>query len=195
MWNTVPLLAALSVAAITPGPNNLIVLEAGTRGGLRAAVPLVTGVVAGSLILLLAVWLGLAGVLKSFPHATAVTAVLAAAYLCWLATRLWSCGASIVAEPANARTVSPVWIAAQQWVNPKAWVFVMTVAAVGAPLGIPTVVAATAIVTSVCLIAWAVAGARLLHRLRGPHARRTFNRALAILLITSALGILHDALR
>jgi threonine/homoserine/homoserine lactone efflux protein len=40
----IPVSGLLLVAAITPGPNNLIVMERATKGGLRAALRPVVGV-------------------------------------------------------------------------------------------------------------------------------------------------------
>ncbi len=39
-WSAIGILV---VAAITPGPNNILVMNAGMRGGARAAIPLIAG--------------------------------------------------------------------------------------------------------------------------------------------------------
>lgn len=143
-----------------------MMLDAGARGGLRGALPLAAGVVTGSLIMLVAAWLG---------------------------ARFWRRGSADGAD--RARSISPVAIAAQQWINPKAWMLVMTVAAAGTPFGISVVLAVTAAVTAVCLLLWAGAGASLLQHLRAPHRRLVFDRALGGLLIMSAMGVLSDAVR
>ena len=46
-----PAAALILVAAITPGPNNLVVMHAAAQRGLRAALPPITGIVLGSLAL------------------------------------------------------------------------------------------------------------------------------------------------
>ena len=48
----------ISFGAITPGPNNAIVMAAGMRGGVTAAYPLIAGVLVGGLIMLAVAWTG-----------------------------------------------------------------------------------------------------------------------------------------
>ena len=50
--------ALIALGALTPGPNNLVVLGAGARGGLWAALPPIAGIVAGSLAMLAVVAAG-----------------------------------------------------------------------------------------------------------------------------------------
>jgi threonine/homoserine/homoserine lactone efflux protein len=55
-------------AAITPGPNNFIVMEAGARGGLVSAGRAAFGVILGSVLLLALILAGVGRVLEQFPQ-------------------------------------------------------------------------------------------------------------------------------
>ena len=52
MYRLFAVCGLLCVAAITPGPNNLVVLRASSQGGIRAALPAIAGIVLGGLLLL-----------------------------------------------------------------------------------------------------------------------------------------------
>ena len=61
MNSLLAVIAIVTVAAITPGPNNFIVMNAAARGGLDAVLPAITGVVGGSLFLMAIIWAGAGG--------------------------------------------------------------------------------------------------------------------------------------
>jgi threonine/homoserine/homoserine lactone efflux protein len=196
-----PVLGLIAVAAITPGPNNLIVLGAGARGGFAAAVPLILAIVAGSLALLLLAAAGLSGALRAHPMLAKLVAVAGTAYLLWLGAGLaWRAGRDTA--PASARSptglpASPLGAAAFQFLNPKAWVLVTTVAAatLDAGGGLLPLAASLAVVSALCLALWAAAGSALAPMLSHPRRRAVFDRAMGGLLILSALGLLDGVLR
>ena len=86
-----PLLAAcglLCVAAITPGPNNLVVLRAAGHAGLRGALPAIVGIVCGGLLLLAVTALGAGAVLAAHPPLRRWAGAIGALYLIWLGISL-----------------------------------------------------------------------------------------------------------
>lgn len=192
------LAAMIFVAAITPGPNNLAVLNAAAQRGAAGAGSAIAGVLIGSLTLL-AVALGGAGTLfATQPWLRDGLSVLGCGYLIWLggkmiAPRLWS-----RSRPTHATV--PIGVApliGLQFTNPKAWVMVLT--AVASARGAMTPAAAALALSvlfltipTVCLVAWAWLGLRVLRRLERPASREWFDRLLGILLVSSALGLLAD---
>lgn len=92
----------VAVAAITPGPNNLVVMRAAALDGFRAAIPAMTGVVAGGLAML-ALAVGGAGLaLTREPRLLSVVAIAGAAYLGWLGVGLiWTSRADHPVERDN----------------------------------------------------------------------------------------------
>ena len=84
METLIAVIAVLGVGAVTPGPNNFMVMAAGARGGLPAAAPVIGGVIAGGLVLLALAWSGVAAALESAPRLRLVLTSGGAAYLAWL---------------------------------------------------------------------------------------------------------------
>jgi threonine/homoserine/homoserine lactone efflux protein len=88
---------ALLVAAASPGPGIVALVARVIGGGLAGVVPFVAGLILGDLIWLGAAVLGLAAVAHSFHGAFVVIKFAGAAYLLYLAYRMWT-------APAEART-------------------------------------------------------------------------------------------
>ena len=81
--------AGLLVAgAITPGPNNFVVLREAGRGGWRGAASAILGIVAGGLAILALASFGVGAGLAAEPRLVAVAAVAGCAYLVVLGVRL-----------------------------------------------------------------------------------------------------------
>ena len=78
----------LLIAAITPGPNNLVVMRAAARNGWKTALLPVAGVVAGGLVLLLVVVSGAGSVFSTWPWLRGAIEAGGVLYLVWLGTRM-----------------------------------------------------------------------------------------------------------
>jgi threonine/homoserine/homoserine lactone efflux protein len=82
-------LLAYLPAAITPGPNFVLIAHTAATGTRRAAVAIALGVVAaGGLLAAVAVF-GLGGVLARTPWLATALRVACGGYLAWLGARLW----------------------------------------------------------------------------------------------------------
>ena len=149
-----PVLGLAAAAAITPGPNNLLVLAAVRRGGLPAAARTIAGVLAGSMVLYGLVALGLAPVRTAVPAAAAI-ALAGAAYLGALAVAMLrqagrdvdevGAGAGAGAGPGpgplpKRRSASPP----SSWSTRRPWVLMTTVVA-AAPASVGAVGLAVAV--------------------------------------------------
>ncbi len=195
----------VAVAAITPGPNNFIVMTAAGRGGFPAALPAMAGVVAGGLGLLVVIWSGAGAAFAAVPQLRLVLVAAGALYLAWLgAVLIWRARGSGTGldQPAGHRRAgggglpsTMLGVAAFQFMNPKGWVLVATAAAALSAGGtglaaLATLAALLIAIPSVCLILWAGAGAAIAGWLGRPAARRRFDRAMGALLIASAALLL-----
>lgn len=191
----IPVIGIVAVAAITPGPNNFIVMAAAARGGPLAAVPAAAGVVVGSLCLLVIVWAGAGAAFQAIPSLRPVLTLAGASYLCWLGVCLIRDArglASVRGAPAERRLpASGFAVAAFQLLNPKAWVLVLTAsAAMGRePAAVYILAAIFAVITIPCLSLWAVAGSAIAVALRRPAAKAWFDRSMGALLVCSAILI------
>jgi threonine/homoserine/homoserine lactone efflux protein len=197
MGSLVPVIGLLFAAAITPGPNNVIVMEAGSRGGIASALGATLGVVAGSLLLLTFVWLGVGAAMQAWPGLQVALGIGGGAYLTWLGILLIR--ARDGSPPHGSKLVLPATvpgIAAFQLMNPKAWVLVTTAAA-AMPAGndVVTLGILIVLVTGLCLTVWGAAGALFSQWLARPVARRRFDRVMGVLMAVFALRIAVDALQ
>ncbi len=131
----------LAVAAITPGPNNFMAMQA---------------------------WLGASLIFRRATTSNGDT-------LTGMPTSLWG-------------------IAVFQLLNPKAWILITTaVAAMTEATSVLGLAALVALISSICLSIWAIAGAVSSRWLATDRARDWFNHTMGALLALSALGIIVDA--
>ncbi|MEM8664619.1 MAG: LysE family translocator, partial [Pseudomonadota bacterium] len=157
-------LVGFAFAAIwTPGPNNFMLAASGATFGMRRTVPHLLGVAFGFPVMLFVLTLGLGEVFRTEPALRTVIAWTGVAVMLWLALRLLRQSRAGDAQ-AGARPLSFLAVAAFQWVNPKAWVMSIAVAATFASGVAPLQEAliATAVFAAVGVpsaVSWTAAGA------------------------------------
>jgi threonine/homoserine/homoserine lactone efflux protein len=192
MSSVLPVLGALVAAAITPGPNNLIVMQAGARGGIAAAGAAILGVVSGSLVLLVLVWVGLDTLIEAMPILEFALGLAGGVYLASLGLSLFLRRRSSISQEALPTTL--LGVATFQLLNPKAWMLIATAAAAMSDRGgLLVLIVLVVLVTSTCLSLWALAGAAAARLLAKPRARDVFERSMGVVLALSAVGIVIDA--
>ena len=192
METLIPVAGIVAVAAITPGPNNFIVMAA-ARSGAHAAVPAAAGVVAGTLALLSVAWTGAGAAFHAAAWLRPAMTLAGASYLCWLGGCLmWHARSKLPDGGVPAKVHLPssgLGVAAFQFLNPKSWVLVLTATAAMArePAAAFVLAAIFVAVTLPCLALWAVTGSVIAERLTHPAAKAWFERSMGALLICSAL--------
>ena len=181
------------VATATPGPNNVLLTASGLSFGFRKTVPMMLGFVIGLLLLLMAVASGLGLVFERLPWLHWLLKILGAAYLLYLAWKLWlasSMGSATLSSPHGfLRSV------AFQAINPKAWM--MTVGAISAYTSpgqdywpsVGWVVAAFAAMACPSAALWAAFGGLLRASLAEPRRALWVGRTTAVLTAASCLLI------
>jgi threonine/homoserine/homoserine lactone efflux protein len=163
--------------------------------GFRNTVPHMLGIGIGFLALLLAVGFGLGALLTTFPALYLVLKILGGAYLVYIAWRI-ATSDTLPEARAGARPMTFLEAAAFQWVNPKAWVMLVTA------MGIYTdpdhyadtvmlIFLAFAIATIPCVSAWAGFGSALRSWLADPVRLKWFNISMAVLLMASLWPMLR----
>jgi threonine/homoserine/homoserine lactone efflux protein len=203
-WLVSALAFAVSMAG-TPGPNNAMLTSSGSLWGFRRTVPHMVGISIGFPAMLLAVALGIGGVLRAHPTVLTVMRWLGAAYLLYLAWRI----ATASPEPeagheggasARRRPLSFLQAAMFQWVNPKAWLITLSaLATVASTAGHPSI--PRAVILSVVFLAvtwpitafWTAVGVGVSRFLASERAVHRFNVAMAALLVASLVSILVGA--
>ena len=184
----------LTAGALTPGPNNLLMLRIGLERGTRAALLPASGVVLGGVLMLLAAAAGTTPLLAVHPCVRGALVGGGALFVAWLGVRLISsAGAPAPQAPQRLRT-SGLSMLLLQFVNPKSWVLVLTLTAAAARgAGAPSLGALTllfAVIPFGCLVLWAAGGALAAQVLRQPRARARFERAMGLTLVLCALLLL-----
>jgi threonine/homoserine/homoserine lactone efflux protein len=189
----------ISVASISPGPNNLLVIRAALRSGLSGALPYIAGVIVGSLGLMILVIGGLQSVFESTPTLRSLVVVAGSVYLGWLGVSMMRTAPPLaessmhyMPDGAVARVITA---ATFQFLNPKSWVLVLSAiaaahtsaAAVFFEVGTMLV-----IIPAISLTIWSILGVILMRFLSQPAQRRRFDRAMGILLIISAALMLRS---
>ena len=185
----------VAVAFITPGPNNLAVLAAASRGRFIHAAPTAAGVIAGTIALVVVSWAGADLVFEGVPAARSGLAVAGGLYFAWLGVHLFRSN-GVPEDGSTPRSLSFTVLFLLQFVNPKAWVLVLAVTATahGSAANLAVLVSIVSAVSLVCLSLWAAAGRIFDVLLQGSAARRWMDRILGTSLIVLASLILAEAL-
>jgi threonine/homoserine/homoserine lactone efflux protein len=186
------------VMSISPGPGNFILLASGVNFGFRRSVPIVLGISAGFLSMVLAVGLGLGPFLHENQSVYAVLKLLCAAYVFWLALKIARSSPMTNASAEKPeRPISFLQASLFQLVNPKAWAvaLIVTVSYTTPADYLPSLLAMIVVFAVVNLPAismWALFGVGLRQLLNDPAKVRVFNIAMALLLVGSMIPVLLD---
>jgi threonine/homoserine/homoserine lactone efflux protein len=191
------LLAYATAMAFTPGPNTTLSTAMAANHGLRHAMRFVFAVPFGWCLLLVACAAGLGTLVTTLPTLAASIRIAGAAYMLWLAWRLaqrirpGSLGAS-----RGALDVGFLRGVALQFVNAKAWLNALTIAAtwiavegqVGTRLA--WVLPIAALYGFASNFTYAAVGAALRRWLAHGERLLWFNRTMAAVLAATALWML-----
>lgn len=120
----------LFIAAITPGPNNLLLTSSGAHVGFKGSLKLMAGIILGMQCVLLSCAFGIATLLIINPALHIVLKIVGSLYLLWLAWKTATSSYQRLNIPANGvQSVSALQGGLLQFLNPKAWM--MGLGAVG----------------------------------------------------------------
>lgn len=194
---TYEVLAALAlfalVSSITPGPNNLMLMASGVNFGALRTVPHALGVCIGFTLMVGLVGIGLMGVFDAIPYSHDVLKVLSALYLLYLAYKLATTD-TMGDGRSDSRPMTFLQAALFQWVNPKAWTMALTAMTVYAGSGslqaVLLVTLVFGLVNAPSISVWVLAGDRLGRFLSTRGRLRSFNIAMALLLVASLYPVL-----
>lgn len=182
------------VASLSPGPVNLVGFNTGLTHGWRPALWHVAGATLGFVVLLVAVGLGLHGVLAAWPMLLWVLRAAGALFLLYLAWKLARASGDL--GTGQLRHCPGFHDGALlQWLNPKAWLAAAAGVAlfVGEDRGRLALFAVLYLVICFASLAcWAVAGEWLRGRALAAPRLRLLNRGLAVLLVLCAASLLWE---
>jgi len=189
----------IAVGAVTPGPNNFIVLRTAALRGIVGALPAVAGVVLGGLGLLGVAAAGGAVVFSTVPGFRRALALGGCLYLGWLGLRLIAGSFRSRSNEGDTAWLPAgiLGLAGFQFLNPKSWVLVFTaVAAMPAPttLGFLQLAALFLLIPAVCLLLWSWCGALMMRALANARVSAWFDRAMGGTLAASAAALFLSAM-
>ncbi|KJS17736.1 MAG: hypothetical protein VR78_05725 [Hoeflea sp. BRH_c9] len=178
------------VAAITPGPSNVIIAATGSSVGMWRGLPCAIGCVCGMATLMFSAALGLGQLIAVYGGIVTMMNWGGAAFLLWLAWKIAS------ADPdASGQAAKPVGFitgALFQWVNPKGWLVavgaVSTFLQAGAPNQTLQAVQFGGLFFCAALpasLVWLGMGSMMQRLLKDRRAARIFNLAMGAALAGS----------
>lgn len=190
------------ISSITPGPNNLMLLHGGLHSGFSACKSHILGISCGMLVLTLLSYWGIATIVLYLPLAIIGLKVIGSIYLLWLTWVMHIKG--IVPSEDDLIQEKNTWLklplnfwqaVAFQWVNPKAWIMVITMPSLALASGSNPLIDNALIYLIVfmlnitCISLWAYGGnslRRLLHRDKLMHLMHT---VIIVATLYSAISI------
>jgi threonine/homoserine/homoserine lactone efflux protein len=190
-WDAVGSLVVTALAIMgTPGPATISLTAAGSAYGMRRSLGYLLGIVAGTVVVLVAVATGITAALLAVPAVRPALLAAGAAYILWLAYHIAT--APPLAE-RDAGVAAPGLAAGALLgvANPKAWIAIAAVfASARLAHGTGADAAAKVAVLSVLIVAinaaWLAAGSLLVPLLRHPGRARLVNCCLAAVLVAAA---------
>jgi threonine/homoserine/homoserine lactone efflux protein len=121
----ISLIGFASIASVTPGPNNLLLMSSGALFGWRRTMPHLAGILVGFASLMTAAVFGLGSLVDRWPWLIAVVRICGAVWLAWLSLRFFRAASSDLSSEARVES-APIsrpfrFVEAMlfQWVNPK----------------------------------------------------------------------------
>lgn len=190
------------ISALTPGPNNLLLMSSGALFGWQRSLPHLGGILLGFAILMTSAVLGLGSVVAKWPWLVTIVRVCGAAWLAWMSLRYFL---AALQGPAAAKDSAVAPIARPfrfhegvlfQWVNPKA--LILVISAAGAYIAIAdSIVQRAMIIVGVFFLAgllacslWLIAGDALNRYMSSGKSAKYLNFGMGILILLTAMHIL-----
>lgn len=198
----VSLIGFAFISALTPGPNNLLLMSSGALFGWQRSLPHLGGILLGFAILMSSAVFGLGSVVAKWPWLVTVVRIIGAAWLAWMSLRYFLAG---LRGPATDADSSPAPISRPfrfhegvlfQWVNPKA--LILVISAAGAYIAIADSIVQRAMIIVgvffiagiVCCSLWMIAGDALSQLMSSGRSAKYVNLGMGILILLTALYIL-----
>lgn len=182
------MLGFLWVAAITPGPNNMLLTASGANFGFVRSLWLLFGIMLGMQVMLLLVAFGIGGLILLYPSLHLVLKIAGSLYLLWLAWKIATAKYEKLETGEAPVQPMPFWQGGLlQLINPKAWLMALgAVASFSLPGeayrgSVLAISFAMALVNLVSGLIWLGFGSLIGRILRSRRAWTFFNVSMGIL--------------
>jgi threonine/homoserine/homoserine lactone efflux protein len=183
------------VAAVTPGPSNVMLTATGANAGVLKGLPCLFGVTTGMGFMMFLVPLGLGSLVLANPLVLIALKWCGAAFLLWLAWKIAT--ANRMETMPESNPIGYIRAATFQWVNPKSWLVSASAAGTFLHAGAGSPVVQSAFLCGLfflaalpCCFVWLAFGATVQHVLHSTRRLRVFNITMAALLALSVALII-----
>lgn len=190
------------IGSITPGPNNILLLQGGLRKGYRGCLAHIAGIELGSMMMIALSYLGIAALLANSGAFLLLLKTIGSLYLLWLARHIAYSGITpdptAPAAPAIQRFIPPLSLIQAtlfQWINPKLWLMVMLLPGFifmqnAQPLlANAPVLLLFLILNTLCISVWAAGGQWLRRLLHQPRTMRAIKWLIVVATFYCAVSL------
>lgn len=200
IYNLAAFCLVYALAVATPGPGIAAIVARCVTGGIRGAPAFILGFMIGDIVWLVIAAMGLATLARNAHVVFAVIKYLGAAYLLYIAYRLWSAPlAAVDADGHEGRGAGNLQTffggLSLTLGNPKVMIFFLAILPTFVNLetltiaGILEIVGVILLVQPIVLGSYAVAASRAQHFFRNPRALRVLNRGSGTIMAGAAVTI------
>lgn len=186
----------LWVAAITPGPNNMLLTASGANFGFFRSLSLLMGIMIGMQAMLLMVAFGVGGLILLYPSLHLFFKVAGSVYLLWLAWKIGSADYEKLDTDKTPAARMPFWQGGLlQLINPKAWLMALGAVASFSLAGeayrtsVVAISIAMALVNALSGVIWLGFGTLIGRILRSRRAWTLFNVLMGLVTAACVLRI------
>ena len=189
-----PILTFAMTAAITPGPNNIILSTNAVNFGFRKTIPLILGVFCGFLSVLTLCLLGIGEIYKSFPAIAIIIKIIAVLFLTYLSYKIFISSSFSNEKKSKNFTFKDIYFF--QVINPKVLSVAMSSSAIfiqeiySFKIEFILIFICFCISTATSAIVWAAIGHSFKKYLNDQKKIIYFNRTMALLLLCSIFVIM-----
>ncbi|NKB65001.1 MAG: LysE family translocator [Gammaproteobacteria bacterium] len=183
------------VTSVTPGPNNIMLTASGANFGFVKTIPHILGIVVGVAVMNFSVGFGLGTIFEAIPVLQQILKVAGSGYLVWLALKLLSFNYVDTEQDQEGRPLTLFQALMFQFINPKAWVMVISANASFSLIGeqywpsVALIIAIFLLVGPPSMIVWILFGQWIRQFLTRPGFLRIFNMVMAFFTVSCVIFI------
>jgi threonine/homoserine/homoserine lactone efflux protein len=193
MDNLVPALIFFFVMAITPGPNNFMIMFSGINYGFKKSLPHLFGIILGFPILIIGIGFGLDVAFNQLPWLQQLIKYAGVVFLIYMAYRI-AMTSNESKSHSKSKPLTFLQVVLFQWINPKAVIMTITGISVYITSGdvksqVLVLAVSNVLVTVPSASVWLFLGLWLQKLITNDANIKLFNRAMALLLMFSIVPI------
>lgn len=195
MESILPFVTFAVAAAITPGPNNLMLAASGVAFGWRRTLPHLFGIPLGFACLIVVCGLGVGALVTTVPAASTALKVFGSVYLLYLAWVMRKAFLTMRTGKTAGRPIRFSEAAIFQFANIKAWIMAVSAVSLFVPaagnawLGLGAVTVGFVTITIPCAFTWVIVGVVAEKTVINARRRQLFGTVIVLLMLYTVASI------